>query len=440
MNTRRWIIAGALSVLTALGVTHTQDVGQPVPPPGGGEEGEEGEQAESKSSSLQPRPKDDPRTEAWVQSLGAARPQVLTVEKGVLLHHVLSPDGQRLYYYRAIESDGDDAGTRYALYTVGPGKSESKVADTGAASLPPLFLPDDRILFVVRRYDMNDDGVVDDLDDGTLMVGNRDGGNLRHAGTIAAMETPVATCRDGREVLISAPLKDDVNGWIISLNLISGERENVCRAFNVELVLDDNRLLIERQLAPEPEDKGEPARWGRPARIPEDQEPPAPGLLDNSARFIYNPEDGTEVKLHSSNRRSRILFTAEGSYFGHQEPDSTNESRRSTRTGGSELLIIDDPEHYDTRALSARYHYLALGWIESRGLLAIERGNLGSRLLLFDKALNHHRLADFELSARGFQASEDGLTVAWLEVEDTDKNGYLEPWKDHSQPRMFRIE
>ena len=73
-------------------------------------------------------------------------------------------------------------------------------------------------------------------------------------------------------------------------------------------------------------------------------------------------------------------------------------------------------------------------------MLVIEQGNLGSKLLLFDHSLTAHRLADFDLSARGFTASADGLTVGWLQVEDTDKNGYLQPWKDHSSIQFIRIE
>jgi hypothetical protein len=32
------------------------------------------------------------------------------------------------------------------------------------------------------------------------------------------------------------------------------------------------------------------------------------------------------------------------------------------------------------------------------------------------------------------------LTIGWLEIDDTDKNGYLEPWKDQSRLSFTRIE
>jgi hypothetical protein len=30
--------------------------------------------------------------------------------------------------------------------------------------------------------------------------------------------------------------------------------------------------------------------------------------------------------------------------------------------------------------------------------------------------------------------------VGWLEVEDTDNNGHLEPWKDNAAPRFLRLD
>jgi hypothetical protein len=49
-------------------------------------------------------------------------------------------------------------------------------------------------------------------------------------------------------------------------------------------------------------------------------------------------------------------------------------------------------------------------------------------------------VAEFPLEARGFTASRDGLTVGWVEVEDTDKNGHLQPWKDNARPYFLKIE
>ena len=446
MTGRRWLIAVALCVLTLVGVSLAQELPQPDEPPA---------EPEKKESSLQPRPEDDPKTELWVSKLGAARPQSISTEPGVLLHHCMSPQGDRFFYFREVgKNDGKDGRpttVSYALYTVGADKSETKVADTGADTSPPIFMGDGRILFTTRRYDMNDDGYIDILDDPTLMVGNRDGGNLRQVALLEAGETPVAIWREDREVLISTPGEDDANGWIISMNLIRGEREKVVRGFNIELVLEDGRLLVERQQPPSP-DKPRGRRfdrWGQPVVGDEEAEPEPPSLVDSPEHFIFDPKDNSETLLYSPNRRSRIIVAAEGSYFGHQEPDDPeNGSVRWNRWGppetlssqSSEVVIIDDPQHHDTRVRSARYNYQTIGWIRDRGLLVIEQGNLGSKLLLFDHSLTAHRLADFDLNARGFVASADGLTVGWLQVEDTDKNGYLQPWKDHSSIQFIRIE
>ncbi len=409
----------------------------------------EPEQPAEPKGSLQPRPDADSQTATWVKALVGARPRSLSVADGVLLRHCLTPEGDRFYYYREtarVEAKDDRPGTAsYALYCVGSDKSESRIADTGAAALPPIFLGDGRILFVSRRHDLNDDDLVDELDDAVLMVSNRDGGNLRSVANLGTGEVPVAVWRDGREVLIATPGEDDVSGWIVSLNLVTAKREKVVQAFNVALVLADDRLLIERMQASEPPKK--PMRWDRRgSAAPEEVEAPKPSLLDRVEYLVFEPRDGNVVSLFRPSRKSRIVTTGDNSYFGVQERDAAQTAIRGSpyaqRQGAAsaEILIIDDAEHRDTRSPAARYSYEVLGWIEGRGALLVERGNLGSRLMLMDRALKFHRLADFDLVATGFCASRDGLTVGWLEVEDTDKNGLLEPWTDKSRPNYLRIE
>lgn len=444
-NGMRLLAAIGLCAVTAICVAVAQDIPSPDDPPA---------EPEKKESSLQPRPEDDPKTELWVSKLGASRAQSLATEAGVLLHHCMSPQGDRFFYYRETgRNDGKNGRPRtvsYALYTVGPDKSESKVADTGADTMPPLFLSDGRILFTTRRYDLNEDDFIDELDEATVMIGNRDGGNLRQVITLNAGELPVAIWKEDREVLLSTPGEESANGWIVSLNLVRGEREKVVRGFNVELVLEDGRLLVERQQPPSPDaPRGRRwDRWGQPVVDDSEAEPEPPSLVDSPEHFIFDPKDGTETLLYSPKQRSRIVVAAEGSYFGNQEPDVPDDAVvRWNRWGpetitsqSAEIVIIDDAQHHDTRAPSARYSYQTIGWIRDRGLLVIEQGNLGSRMLLLDHALKSHRLADFELNARGFVASADGLTIGWLDVEDTDKNGYLEPWKDHSRIQFIRVE
>jgi hypothetical protein len=442
MNRLVWVLL--ICALAGVGHPFAQDM---FPPD------EEPEEEPEKKGSLLPRPEEDARTALWVSRLGAARPQPLATAPGVLLNHVMSPDGERFYFFRRLPvgepEEGVPGGDRYALYTVGPERAEAKVADTGADCTPPLFLDDGRILFVSRRYDLNDDGSVDELDDGVLMISNRDGGNLRQVANVAPGEVPVAVWREGREVLLSTPGEDDANGWIVSLNLVRGEREPVVRGFNVEIVLSDGRLLVERlqsRPAPPPNPRG--WGWGQPAGEDEPEpEPPLPTLLDHSEHVVFDPATGEESPLYSPSRRSRFVVHAENSWFGQQEPDNQGNTRmrgfygpQQPSSQKSEVLIVDDPQHHDTRAISARYDYHTIGWINERGLLVIEQGNLGSRLVLFDRALKTHRLADFDLNARGWVASRDGLTIGWLAVEDTDKNGYLQPWRDHSRLFYMRIE
>jgi hypothetical protein len=407
-----------------------------------------------KKGSLQPRPEDDPKTELWVAKLGASRARPLSTRPGILLHPVMTPDGTRFYYHREESrtdgKDGKPVRVMYVLYSVGADKAEGKVAETGADTTQPLFLGDDRIIFCARRYDVIEDGALDELDDASLMVCNRDGGNLRSITTLRPGETPVAVWNEGREVLLSTAGDKDVNGWIVALNLVRGDRTNVVRGFNVELVLDDGRLLIERQKAPPPERNMGTGwnPWGEVLPETEEPEQPLPSLLDPSEHLIFDPRDGTETLLYGATKRSRFVVAAEGSFFGHQEPSEPSEEEagwgwfgpESVSRQVSEVLIVDDPEHHDTRSPSARYDYQTIGWINERGLLVIEQGKLGSRLMLFDHALKMHRLADFELNARGFMASRDGLTIGWLEIDDTDKNGYLEPWKDNSRINFIKIE
>lgn len=443
----RLTIALLLSAFVAgIGVV-AQDIFPPEPEP------EPEEEPEEKKGSLLPRPDEDVKTALWVSQLGAARPQPLTTEAGVLLHVTMTPDGARFFYFRQVgKNDGKDGKPKvvnYALYTVGNDRAETKVADTGADCTPPVFLNDGRILFLSRKYDLNEDGYIDSLDDATLLVSNREGGNLRHVATLAPGEVPVAVWREDRDVLLSVPGEEDANGWIVSMNLVRGDRERIVRGFNVELVLDDGRLLIERlQSKPLPPPDARRWNWNGPAEEEEDAEPPLPTLTDHSEHVIYDPKDASESVLYSPSRRSQIVVYAENSWFGHMEPDNEGNSRTRINYWGpesrsmptSEILIVDDPQHHDVRATSARYDYFTIGWINERGLLVIEEGNLGSRLQLFDRALKPHRLVDFDLNARNFMASKDGLTIGWLAVEDTDKNGYLQPWKDHSRLFFLRIE
>jgi hypothetical protein len=75
------------ALLISLGVARAQEE---FPPPEGNPEDEK-----KKKGSLQPRPEDDPKTELWVAKLGASRARPLSTPPGVLLHHVMSPDGTR---------------------------------------------------------------------------------------------------------------------------------------------------------------------------------------------------------------------------------------------------------------------------------------------------------------------------------------------------------
>ncbi len=410
----------------------------------------EGEEPEEPKGSLQPRPAEDATTAAWIGTLAGTRARSLSVQPGAILRHTLTPEGDRFYYYReASRTEGKDGApdfVTYALYSVGPEKAEAKIAETGVDALPPLFLTDGRIVFSSRRYDRNDDGAIDELDEAALIVANRDGGNTRQVATLASGEMPVAAWREDRELLVATPGDDDVSGWIVTLNLVTGKRERVVQAFNISMVLEDGKLLIERMQAPDPQ-RGRP-NYRR--ALPEDDkevETPKPTLLDYVHYSVFDPKDGAVTSLYRPSRKSVLVTRGEGSYFGVQErePAKDNSMRYPPNMqrgvkGGWEILIVDDAEHRDTRSPSSRFDYEVLAWINGRGLLLVERGNLRSRLMLMDRALKFHQVAEFPLEARGFTASRDGLTVGWVEVEDTDKNGHLHPWKDNARPYFLKIE
>ncbi|MCC6464603.1 MAG: hypothetical protein IT463_04605 [Planctomycetes bacterium] len=406
--------------------------------------------AEKPKGSLLPRPDVDAATESWVKKLGGLRPQAVTVEVGSMLRHCLTPEGDRLYYFRKLpQAEGDKAAPRFALYTAGPQKIETRVTETGAAAVPPLFLADGRMVLVTRRADTSGDGALDGLDDGELLVMNRDGGAARSVATLAPGEVPVAAWREGKEVLLSEPAPGEANGWITSLHLLQGTRTRLVRGFNVELVLEGNKLLFERMQVPPKKPEPEDA-WRRGWEEDEEPEPEAverpPQLTDPSEHVLYDPADGSQTLLYSPTTRSRLSVCAEGSFYGSQEASTQAADMQSARRRSVydittlELLIVDDADHRDTRAPSARYNYQAVGWIKERGLLALEEGKLASRLLLLDRALKVHSLGELDLSVRGLRASAGGLTIAWLQVEDTDKNGLLEPWKDTAKPYFCTIE
>jgi hypothetical protein len=107
-------------LVSVLGVAAQDD---PMLPPDG-----ENPDDKKKKGSLQPRPEDDPKTELWVAKLGAARARPLSTKAGVLLHHVISPDGARFYYHREESrtdgKDGKPVAVTYALYSVGADNAE----------------------------------------------------------------------------------------------------------------------------------------------------------------------------------------------------------------------------------------------------------------------------------------------------------------------------
>jgi hypothetical protein len=398
-----------------------------------------------KESTLLPRPESDAAAEAWVKKLGGLRPQSVNVAPGVILNHVLAPEGDRLFYYRPVAAPaGTDktAPPRFALHAVGPGRPEHKVLDTGASSDPPLFLADGRIVLTQRLEDTNDDGEVNLMDAPALVVCNRSGDSLRRVCRLEPAASPVGLWRGDTEVLVSQPGGDDPNGWILSVNLVKGTHERVVQAFTVSLVLADDRLLVERLVAQAQRPQNPRFnRWGEPVEEEPEAEQRAPRLNDPPEHLIYNPADGSLSALHSSSAFSRIVCTGEGAYFGHQLSRAI-EARPMYGRGSSaivsEILIVDDAQHRDTRTQSARFNHFALGWVSERGLLAVQHGNLRARLLLLDRALKWHTLGELDFTVRGVCAQ--GTRLAWLEVEDTDKNGLLESWKDHSRPFFCTLE
>lgn len=430
-----WFAAGAmLSAVSGLALA------QPEPGP------QPGEEPPRKESSLLPRAESDTQAEAWVKKLGGLRPQAVAVEAGLMLNHVLTPEGDRLYYFRPVSTarpagQPARAAQRFHLYTVGPGRSELRVLDTGASSDPPLFLADGRIVTTQRRQDTNDDGEINLQDQPSLVVCNRDGEALRTVCVLAAGTTPVGLWRGDSEVLVSEPGADDPNGWICSVNLVKGTQERVVQAFNVALVLPEDKLLLERLVAPSK--APQQPRFNRFGELEADDAEGItrlPQLSDPPEHLVFNPADGSVTALHSSTAHSRIICTGEGAYFGHQLSRATDGRPRFGPQGAtvSEILIVDDPQHRDTRSSSARYDHFALGWVKERGLLALQTANLRSKLLLLDRALKWHTLGELDLAVRGVRAQ--GTRLAWLEVEDTDGNGLLEPWKDYSRPFFCTIE
>jgi hypothetical protein len=372
------------------------------------------------------------------------------VDPGVLLSHTLTPEGDRLYYYRLIgqpaaPDKSADPKTpappaRHALYTVGPEKAEAKVLETGASKDPPLFLPDGRLIVTQRRFDTNDDGEVNLQDD---VVCNRDGEGLRDIARLEAGTNPVAIWKKGAEILLAEPGVEDPNGWIWSLNLVKGTRERVVKAFNVALVLDGDKLLLERLVAP-PTPPEQPRGWGDSDPSEPEPEQRAAKLDDPPEHLVFDPADGSVNLLHAASAPSRIVCTGDGSYFGHQYSRAPQVRPRyygvNQQRNISEVLIVDDAQHRDTRNDGARHDHFALGWVKERGLLVLRVANLRSNILLLDRALKWHTLGDLDFSVRGVQASQNGLKLAWLEVDDTDKNGLLEPWKDQSRPVFCTIE
>lgn len=411
-------------------------VAQPGPEPDGPDQPDDNQP--EKSSSLKNRPDEDSRAEAWVRDVGGNRPEELSVNAGVLVNHVISDDGKRVYYYRSHEKKG-----QWTLYSAGVGSPERKIMDTGASNLPPLFLGDGRLVLVTRKLDLNDDGVLDIKDEASLVTCNPNGSNLHDVALLNLGELPVAVWRKDKEVLLSTPDGEGANGWIVSMNLVRAERERIVKAFSVELVTPDGKLLLDRRVRPPKEPTAEEiGGWGRPAKEPEDTREPPISLSDPTEHVLFDPKTGEETELHRPKNHSHIVTTGEGSFFGHQFVEDAKRGYSSVRTlpRETQLLVIDDVKHRDTLALDARYRYFALQWIHERGLLAMEEANLASRLILIDRSLKRHVLYSLDFDAKGFCASKDGLTVAWMLVSDTNKDGYLVVGEDESVPVMLTID
>ncbi len=450
--------AGALTLLCILSIAL---LAQDEPPPDGEKP------PEKKGGTLKPRPDDDPAAQQFIAKLAPARPQMAGVAAGPIVRHVLSPDGQFLYYFRdqnprpakatpeKREPAKPAANPRYVLFRVGQRGSEEKVMETGFDAVAPLFVPDGRLLVVTRKLDLNGDGAIDHLDERSLMVCNADGGSEHEVTTLRPNEMPLAVWRDGKEVLLADYARDDVNGWIVTLPLSRGQRSILTRGFNVSMVLEDGKLVIERFMAPKPpaEQPNNPWAWrfGREEEMEEEVEPPPEAsLLDRCQHILFNPADpANELELFNPAQRARLCAYGEGTFFGYQlatrnvnAPRMPNGRLRTSRAVESfELLILDSPTQYDTKAQQARNDYFPLAWISGKGLLATEISNLKTRLVLMDRSskLNLLPITEMGYDAQGFCASLDGLTVAWLTLEDTNEDGYLDPWQDNARAWFLQI-
>ncbi|MEE9311068.1 MAG: hypothetical protein V3V10_01525, partial [Planctomycetota bacterium] len=177
-----------------------------------------GSEAKDDRGTLLPRPDEDNSTALWVKSLGGLRQQGFTVAKGALINHTFSPKGDRFYYFRKTTKDEK---TSFELFTVGIGRSETRVARTGGDDTPPLFLPDDRIAFTTRLFDENEDGQIDILDAPTLMVSTLDGGRLKQIAILDDGDVPVAVWKNGEAILLATQRGESANGMIVSLDLLS---------------------------------------------------------------------------------------------------------------------------------------------------------------------------------------------------------------------------
>lgn len=422
----------------------------------GQEEPEPGEKPpEKKGEALRARPEDDPQAARFVANLAAVRPIMASAPAQPIARHVLSPDGKYLYYFRNLNGEppkrkaGTDAAPkrapRYVLFRVSSGGSEERVLETGFDALPPLFLSEGRLAVVTRLVDSNGDGVVNHLDDRTLVTCGADGGGAREAALLRPNESPLAVWREGREILLADFARDDINGWIVSLALGQSQRTPITRGFNVSMVLDDGRLLVER-FVPPPAPAAEPfnpwmARMRGESGLDDVEPPPVASVLDACVHVIFNPVDGRETELYRPTRRARICVQGEGSYFGyiHQRrelgfnriPWGGFRAGRSLET--FQILIVDSPTQSDARAPLERNSYLPLAWISGVGLLATEVSNLKTRLVLMDRSSQFNLLPIMELDfdAQGFCASADGSTVAWLAVEDSNEDGQLDSWRDN---------
>lgn len=442
-NSLRALLALGL-LLLALAAVHGQEEPEPGEKP-----------PEKKGEALRARPEDDPQAARFVANLAAVRPVMASAPAQPVARHVLSPDGKYLYYFRNLNGEPPKPRTttdaapkrapRYVLFRVSPGGSEERVLETGFDALPPLFLPEGRLAVVTRLVDLNGDGTVNHLDDRALVTCGADGAGVREAALLRPSESPLAVWRDGRDVLLADFARDDINGWIVSLALGQSQRTPITRGFNVSMVLDDGRLLVER-FVPPPPPPAEPfnpwmARMRGDGGLEDADPPPVASVLDTCVHVIFNPADGRETELYRPTRRARICAQGEGGFFGyiHQRrelgfgriPWGGFRAGRSLET--FQILIVDSPTQSDARAPLERNSYLPLAWIAGAGLLATEISNLKTRLVLMDRSSQFNLLpiTELDFDAQGFCASSDGSTVAWLAVEDSNEDGQLDSWRDN---------